>query len=296
MSAPSSLADSDAIRARTTNNQKPGAATCGLRDARRGLHYAGLNMGSKILFRALAALTALPGAFAQTVVTSGIVAPTGGTTDIWHFIKAGGIVMIPLGVLSVLALMLIIIYFFTLRRGAIATGRYMKTADALLRKGDYYGLLAVSNRHGEAVARIMRRTLDFLTKNPTATVAEAREIAETEGTRQAAGLQQQIVYLADIGTIAPMVGLFGTVLGMIKSFSVVAADVTATKPMLLAAGVSEALVATAGGLLVGIPAMAAYAYYRGRTQRLIAELEAATTQLISQLGVHYKPGGVQPHE
>jgi biopolymer transport protein ExbB len=154
----------------------------------------------------------------------------------------------------------------------------------------------VSNRHGEAVARIMRRTLDFLTKNPRATVADAREIAETEGTRQAAGLQQQIVYLADIGTVAPMVGLFGTVLGMIKSFSAVATDVSSAKPALLAAGVSEALVATAGGLLVGIPAMAAYAYFRGRSQRLIAELEAATTQLITQLGVHYKPGGLRPPE
>jgi biopolymer transport protein ExbB len=250
-------------------------------------------MGRTIFPGATALFATVPAAFGQSAEPA---SPLGGHGDLLQFVISGGWAMIPLALLSVIALMLIIIYFFTLRRGAVVTGRYMTTADALLRKGDYYGLLAVSNRHGEAVARIMRRTLDFLTKNPKATLADAREIAETEGTRQATSIHQQIVYLADIGTIAPMVGLFGTVVGMIKSFSVVAADVSATKPTLLAAGVSEALVATAGGLLVGIPAMAAYAYYRGRAQRMIAELEAATTQLMAQLGVHYKPGGIHPPE
>lgn len=220
----------------------------------------------------------------------------GGTTDLWQVLMSGGPVMIPLAALSVIAVMLIVIYLFTLRRGAIVTGRYMTTADALLRKGDYYGLLAVSNRHGEGVARVMRRMLDFLTKNPKATLAEAREIAETEGTRQASRLNQQIVYLADIGTIAPMLGLFGTVLGMIKSFSVVASDIASTRPMLLASGVAEALVTTAAGLLIGIPAMAAYAYFRGRVQSLIADLEAATTQLVALMGANFKPGGLRPPE
>lgn len=223
-------------------------------------------------------------------------AGAGGTTDLWQVLMSGGPVMIPLAALSVIAVMLIVIYLFTLRRGAIVTGRYMTTADALLRKGDYYGLLAVSNRHGEGVARVMRRMLDFLTKNPKATLAEAREIAETEGTRQASRLNQQIAYLADIGTIAPMLGLFGTVLGMIKSFSVVASDIASTRPMLLASGVAEALVTTAAGLLIGIPAMAAYAYFRGRVQSLIADLEAATTQLVALMGANFKPGGLRPPE
>lgn len=218
------------------------------------------------------------------------------TTDLWQVLMSGGPVMIPLAALSVIAVMLILIYFFTLRRGAVVTGRYMTTADALLRKGDYYGLLAVSNRHGGGVARVMRRMLDFLTKNPKATLTEAREIAETEGARQASRLNQQIVYLADIGTIAPMVGLFGTVLGMIKSFSAVAHDIASTRPMILADGVSQALVTTAAGLLIGIPAMAAYAYFRGRVQGLIADLEAATTQLVALMGANFKPGGLRPPE
>jgi biopolymer transport protein ExbB len=208
-------------------------------------------------------------------------------TSLWQVVLSGGPVMIPLGILSVIAVMLVLVYLFTLRRGAIVTKRYMTTADALLRKRDYLGLLAISNRHREAVARIMQRTLDFVTQHPEATFAEAREIAETEGTRQAAALNQRITYLADIGTIAPMLGLFGTVLGMIKSFSVVASDIVASRPIMLAEGVSEALVTTATGLVIGIPAMAAYAFFRGRVQSLIAELEAASTQLIALMAVAF---------
>jgi biopolymer transport protein ExbB len=213
--------------------------------------------------------------------------PVAPDTSLWQVVLSGGPVMIPLGILSVIAVMLVLVYLFTLRRGAIVTKRYMTTADALLRKRDYLGLLAISNRHHEAVARIMQRTLDFVTQHPEATFTEAREIAETEGTRQAAALNQRITYLADIGTIAPMLGLFGTVLGMIKSFSVVASDIVASRPIMLAEGVSEALVTTATGLVIGIPAMAAYAFFRGRVQSLIAELEAASTQLIALMAVAF---------
>lgn len=206
---------------------------------------------------------------------------------LWQVVNSGGVIMIPLAILSVIALALILIYFFTLSRRSVVTARYMQTADALLRKKDYLGLLAVSNRHNEAVARVLQRTLDFLTKNPKATLAEAREIAQTEGVRQASAMNRQISYLADIGSIAPMLGLLGTVLGMIKSFSVVANDMAATRPMMLADGVAQALVTTAAGLVIGIPAMAAYAFFRGRVQSLVSELETATTQLMAQVGANF---------
>jgi len=231
------------------------------------------------LLACASALLASHSAIAQEVV----VVPA--KTNLLQIAISGGYVMIPLAALSVIGVMLVLVYLVTLRRGAVATSRYMQTAEALIRKKDYLGLLAVSNRHNEAVARIVQRTLDFLTKNPRATLVEAREIAQAEGTRLAGALNQQITYLADIGTIAPMLGLFGTVLGMIKSFTAVASDIAASRPMLLAQGVSEALVTTAAGLLVGIPAMAAYSFFRGRVQARISDLESATTQLIALLGV-----------
>lgn len=240
----------------------------------------------KHLLRAFALLALLP---TLLVAQDDVPLPEWEETDpitLMQILTSGGPVMIPLAALSVIALALIIVYLFTLSRAGIVTGRYMQTAEALIRKSDYLGLIAISSRHNEAVARVMQRTLDFMTKNPGAGFTEARDIAETEGTRQASNLNQQIVYLADIGTIAPMLGLFGTVLGMIRAFAVVASDIATTRPMLLAEGVSEALVTTAAGLLIGIPAMAAYAYFRGRVQSLVADLEASTTHLMALLAAN----------
>src|SRR5213592_1389142 len=96
-----------------------------------------------------------------------------------------GPVIIPLFLLSVFFVALVVVYFLTIRRGAVVSSGYMATADALLRKRDYLGLLAVSNRHGEAIARVVQKMLDFTTKNPHADLQQVREIAETEGTRVA---------------------------------------------------------------------------------------------------------------
>ena len=66
-----------------------------------------------------------------------------------------GPVIIPLFLLSIFFVALVVVYFLTIRRGAVVSSGYMATADALLRKRDYLGLLAVSNRHGEAIARVV---------------------------------------------------------------------------------------------------------------------------------------------
>ena len=216
--------------------------------------------------------------------------PVPQTTNLWEVILSGGPVMYPIAALSVLGVMLIFFYLITLRRGSVVSSRYMQTADAMMKKSDYAGLLAVSARHNEAIAGVMEKALHFLENHSGATSVEAREIAEAEGIRLAGLWNQRISYLADVGTIAPMLGLFGTVLGMIKSFSVVASDIVASRPMMLAGGVAEALITTAAGLFIGIPAMAAYAFFRGRVQGMISDLEAASTVLMAQLGSgHQEP-------
>jgi len=159
-----------------------------------------------------------------------------------------------------------------------------------LSKGDLMGLLAISKRHRDIVAGIMTRSLEFLASNPEASDAQVAEIAQTEGSREAALLNQRAAWLADIATIAPMLGLLGTVFGMIRSFSVMANDVAASRPMLLAEGVAEALVATAAGLVIGIPAMAAYAWFRGRVQGMISEMEGATSLLMAKLMIARRNG------
>jgi biopolymer transport protein ExbB len=185
-------------------------------------------------------------------------------------VKSGGWAMIPLGLMSVITVMLVLVYLFTLRRGAILTPHYMNTADVLLKKRDYLGLLAISSRHSEAIARVVQRTLDFATKNPGASYEVVKEIAETEGASQAASLQHRTVYLADIGMLAPMVGLLGTVFGIIRSFGAIGSgNVAQSRDVLLAAGVSEALVATATGADARHSRDGLLLLFRNRVQSLI---------------------------
>ncbi|MDQ6862049.1 MAG: MotA/TolQ/ExbB proton channel family protein [Verrucomicrobiota bacterium] len=209
------------------------------------------------------------------------------TTNLLDAMLQAGPIMIPLVALSIFSLMLVITYFLSIRRGAIVSSGYMATADALLRKRDYLGLLAVSNRHGEAIARVVQKMLEFTTKNPGADFQQVREIAETEGTRVASSINNRVIYLADIGMIAPLIGLLGTVIGIVRSFSALGADVGSARYLQLSRGVSEALINTAGGLAIGIPAMVFYAFFRGRAQRLISDLESAVTHVLALLSLQY---------
>ena len=200
-----------------------------------------------------------------------------------ELLKAGGWVMIPLVIASLITMALVFACLFSLRRGTIISNRFLETAEALLRKRDYLGLIAVSNRHPEAVARITARALDFATKNPTASPEAIREVAETEGSRVATSLNHRIVFLADIATLSPMLGLLGTVVGIINAFGVLASNTNQPRPMLLAHGVSEALVATAAGLVVGIVAMSFYAIFRGKVASMISDMESATSHIVNMI-------------
>ncbi len=197
---------------------------------------------------------------------------------------AGGYTMYFLLLISVILVIFILVFLATIRRNAVVSDRFMNAAEAMIRRRDYLGLIAYCHRQNECIARVMQKSLDFLTKNPGAPFVEVRSLAEAEGSRQAGTLTSRITYLADIAAIAPMVGLLGTVLGMIKSFIHISqGDVQGVRQMALAAGVSEALVATASGLIIAIPALTFYSIFRGRVFRHIAELEAASAHLMAIL-------------
>lgn len=218
-------------------------------------------------------------------------------TNFLEIVQAGGIMMYPLALISVVGVVLILLYLLTIRRNAVVSDKFMNNAEAMIRKRDYLGLVAYCHRQSESMARVTQKTLDFFTKYPSASFGEVREVAEAEGSRQAGMLSSRITYLADIGSIAPMVGLLGTVLGMIKSFlQISGGDVQGVRQMELAEGVSEALITTAAGLAIGIPALVFYSLFRGRVQKYIAELEAASTHLMALLHTqvaHQQPGGAQ---
>lgn len=224
------------------------------------------------------------------------LADAGENKDIMEILWMGGFMMYPLAVLSVICVVLILLYFFTIRRNSVVSDKFMNAAEALIRKRDYLGLLAHCHRQNQSVARITEKTLDFMTKNKGTTFKEVREVAHAEGSRQAGILTHRISYLNDVGTIAPMAGLLGTVIGMIRAFMEIASGnyegVHANK---LAEGVYQALVTTASGLVIGITAVIFYSVFRGRVQKYIAELEAAATHLMALLSAQYnRRGGVAP--
>ena len=231
--------------------------------------------------------------FVAQSATPSLVPDLPHTKTVLDALFKAGPVMIPLFLLSIFSLMLVVTYLMTIRRGAVVSSGFMATADALLRKRDYLGLLAVSNRHGEAIARIVQKVLDFTTKNPHAPFEQIREIAQTEGTRVAASLNNRVIYLADIGMIAPLLGLLGTVIGIIHSFGALGSDLGSARYVALSQGISQALVNTAAGLAIGIPAMIFYAFFRGRAQRLISDLEAAATHVLALLSLQYEKRGLE---
>ena len=205
------------------------------------------------------------------------------------FVKGAGIMAYPLIGLSMVAFFLIVLYTLTIRQGSVVSDAFMNSADALIRKQDYLGLLAVCNRRNECIARITAKTLDFATRNPTASFEEVKEVTEAEGNRQSSLLLSRIAYLGDVGAVAPMLGLLGTTIGMIRTFHEMTGKTYGGSGQLgLAQGVSEALLCTASGLVIGIPSLIFYSIFRGKVNRLISEMEAATTHLMALLAVQYK--------
>lgn len=227
---------------------------------------------------------------------AGAAKGTAANVTLWKLFESGGWAMLPLALMSILMVMLILAYAITLRRGAVLSYQFMNTAEILIKKRDYAGLLAIANRHSEAIARIVHRMLDFATKNPSAPFEVVREIAQTEGATQAASIQNRVSYLADIAVLSPMVGLLGTVFGIIQSFGVLANSATtqASRPVLLAQGVSEALVATGTGLVIGIISMAFYGIFRNKVQSLLSDLESASAQLLGLMSFQFSGPALEP--
>jgi biopolymer transport protein ExbB len=112
--------------------------------------------------------------------------------------------------------------------------------------------------------------------------AKAIEAMSLVGEEESMKLEHRLSYMALIGTISPMVGLFGTVDGMIRSFSVIANSSTTPKPSELAAGISTALVTTIVGLAIAIPAMAAFSILKNRFARLVFEVNVVSEGLMSR--------------
>jgi biopolymer transport protein ExbB len=200
-----------------------------------------------------------------------------------ELMRLGGWLMYVLAALSVLGVALIVYYTLVLRSRAIAPPAQALRLRELLKEKRGREARELCAQQPTALAAVAAAGLDFLKENPGTKPGMLKEIMESEGSRQAGRMQNMIHYLLDLSAVAPMVGLLGTVIGMLKAFNSVAFDLAKARPMELAGGVAQALITTIAGLIVAIPAMMAYSWFRGRVIKLTGQLEEASTDLLAIL-------------
>ena len=205
---------------------------------------------------------------------------------LWELIKTGGIVMIAIALLSVGALASAIYNAIVLKEERLAPKAFAESLIEKLQAGEFKSSQDMCKHNDSLIAHL---TLAGLEKRKKGAIA-VREAIENSSREAASRLWQQLSVLADIATIAPMLGLLGTVVGMIQAFNVIAFQVAIVKPILLAGGVAKAMVTTAAGLIVAIPLMILYSFFKLKLQSLLSILERYTTDIMGIIaeGVNQK--------
>jgi biopolymer transport protein ExbB len=198
--------------------------------------------------------------------------------SILRAIDKGGIMMYPILFCSILMIGIAIERFYTLQRKNIINPDFLDKVRAHWNWKDIHLGLQLCNSYDNSLSRILKAgLLRFGGK-----VDEVEHAIEGAGQHEASLLTSNLRVLGAVANITPMLGLLGTVFGMIKAFEVISESGTGN-PSLVASGISEALVTTAAGLVVGIPALALYHYFRGRIERFVFEMEEVSLQLVEEL-------------
>jgi len=200
--------------------------------------------------------------------------------DLLTLIEHGGVVMYPLLLCSVVSVAVIIERLWTLTRAARGAARLHHMVTEATEEGGIADALAVSRRDTSPLGTVYKAVL---------TPAEAddelrsrlalRRLAETSR-----ALKRYVWLLGTVGSLAPFIGLFGTVLGIIRAFENMAATGSGGFAV-VAAGISEALIATAGGLLVGVLSIFAYNAFMVRISNLSALWREWTDEVLVQIAV-----------
>ncbi len=189
----------------------------------------------------------------------------------WQF---GGPLMWVLAALSVLAFTVVLYILFAQRRDALMPRSLMSDVFSKLQTGDHGEARRLCERRPCAFGLLTLAALDAARGVPQGQRADVSQAVETAGAHVAEQLQASVDWLADLAAIAPLVGLLGTVLGMFQAFGGIANDLAANaRPVVLAQGVSQAIITTVFGLIISIPCLAFHAFLRRRTAKRIAGLE-----------------------
>jgi biopolymer transport protein ExbB len=193
------------------------------------------------------------------------------------FIK-GGIFMYPILLCSITALAIFIERIWNLRRSQVIPSDFVEEVDDLIRKGKIPEAVMRCQNNRSSMSRIITVALKNIGKRREI----IKEYLEEVGRQETAALERFVEGLGTIAGVSTLLGLLGTISGMIKIFSVISTQ-AAVNPSSLAGGISEALITTFAGLTVAIPTIVMHRYLQSKADVLILEMEEHSIRLVDLL-------------
>lgn len=195
-----------------------------------------------------------------------------------ELLRSGGPVLIAIILLSVYAIYIFFERLFKISKERIDADALMIKVNAAVRERDLEGALSACEAHGGPVARVLKAALLRLPYGRSAVEAAFQEASLSEEQRLARGLRP----LATIAQVAPLMGLLGTVTGMIIAFAEISRQGTGN-PAALADGIGQALVTTAAGLIVAIPVIVGQNYLASRVDAILTEIDRRREELMGNV-------------
>jgi biopolymer transport protein ExbB len=199
-----------------------------------------------------------------------------------EFIQKGGPLMYPIILCSVIAFAIILERLYCLRQARIDAVAFMNNIEDALKHNKIAEAVKICEDAPGPIARIIKAGI-LKHDRPR---QEMREAIEDAGHQEVPKLERYIKILAAIFHIAPLLGLLGTVIGMMKAFQAIQLKTISLNPVTagdMAGGIWQALTTTAAGLMVAIPAMVAYHYLASRVEEFVLEIERSAAELINIL-------------
>jgi biopolymer transport protein ExbB len=191
------------------------------------------------------------------------------------FLK-GGFIMWLILLCSIIGLAVSIDRFIMLRKAKINVPAFMVRIRGFIKKKDISGAISYCMQEKSPVANIVRKGL----KKYKYGHDRVKDAIENAGSQEVGKLEKGLSVLASVAGIAPLLGFLGTVTGMIQAFMTIQDLAGAANPSDLAGGIWEALITTAFGLIIGIPAFALYNYFLSSVKKLVGEMETVANDVI----------------
>lgn len=197
----------------------------------------------------------------------------------FELFEKGGVVMIILAVLSVYTIAIILFKLFQFASAGIFNTKFVAPVVHSVRNSELIRAREILGRAKGPVARIMQVALNCVTDREMLQSSREAEITRV-GSTDIRYLESHMRGLEMVSNIAPLLGLLGTVIGMVTAFSRLEAAGSRVDPSLLAGGIWEALLTTVGGLVVAIPAVVAYYFFDGLIEKVRGTMKDATSQIM----------------